>query len=113
MNDARWVLARTRSGEEQAWLAGFDESHPIWVAGIGEAAPYDRAGAEAARLRCTDLPDDNDVLYAICGLKTDNDMNSHDNRGRPMSNFEDGMLDTVRRLNASEELREQVSKRIS
>ncbi|EXX79535.1 hypothetical protein RirG_004620 [Rhizophagus irregularis DAOM 197198w] len=66
MND--WVLARTRSGEQQAWLAGFDESDPVWVASADEAVAYDREGAEAARLRCTDLPDHDDVLYAVCHL---------------------------------------------
>lgn len=70
MNDVQWVLARTRSGEQQAWLAGFDESNPVWVPSINEAAAYDREGAEAARLLCTDLPDHDDVLYAVCHLKT-------------------------------------------
>jgi len=113
MDDAQWFLARTRSGEQQAWLAGFDESHPIWVASVGEAAAYDRAGAEAARLRCTDLVDHDDVLYAVCHLKTEDDMSNHNDRVRPISNFEGGMLDAVRRLNASEELRQQIAKRIS
>ena len=113
MNDAQWVLARTRSGEQQAWLAGFDESDPVWVASVDKAAAYDREGVEAARLRCTDLPDYNDVLYAVCHLKTDDDTSSHDDRVEPMSDFEGGMLDAIRRLNASEELRQQIAKRIS
>ncbi|MEG3170611.1 hypothetical protein U1708_00130 [Sphingomonas sp. ZB1N12] len=113
MNDAQWVLARTRSGEQQAWLAGFDESDPVWVASVDKAAAYDREGVEAARLRCTDLPDYNDVLYAVCHLKTDDDTSSHDDRGKRTSSFEGGMLDAVRSLNASEELRQQIAKRIS
>lgn len=71
MNDGYWVLGRTRAGDQQAWLAGFDESNPAWVPSIDEAAAYDREGAEAARLRCTDLPDHDDVLYAVCHLKGD------------------------------------------
>jgi hypothetical protein len=71
MNDGKWVLARTRLGEQQAWLAGFDESDPIWVASVDEAVTYNREGAEAARLRCTDLPDYDDVLYAVCCLTAD------------------------------------------
>ena len=113
MNDAQWFFARTRSGEQQTWLAGFDESDPIWVANVSEAAAYDRDGAEAARLRCTDLPDHDDVLYAVCHLKTDDDTKSHDDRRKPISSFESGMLDAVRSLNASEELRRQIAKRIS
>jgi protein involved in temperature-dependent protein secretion len=113
MNDAQWVLARTRSGEQQAWLAGFGESNPVWVASIDEALAYDREGAEAARLRCTDLPDHNDVLYAVCHLKTDDDANSYDDRVKPISNFENGMLDAVRSLNTCEELRQQIAKLIS
>lgn len=70
MNDERWVLARTRSGEQLAWLSGFDENDPVWVAGMDKATTYPREGAEAARLRCTDLPDHGDVLYAVCRLKT-------------------------------------------
>lgn len=69
MNDAQWVLARSRSGEQQAWLAGFDKSDPVWVASVDKAVAYDREGAEAARLRCTDLPDHDDVLYAVCHLE--------------------------------------------
>lgn len=113
MNDAQWVLARTRSGEQQAWLAGFDESDPVWVASIDEAETYNREGAEAARLRCIDLPDDDDVLYAVCHLKADDDTSIHDNRVKPMSSFEAGMLDTIRRLNTSDELRQQIAKHIS
>ena len=71
MNDAQWVLSRIRSGEQQTWLVGFDENSPVWVANIDKAVTYHREGAEAARLRCTDLPDHNDVLYAVCHLKTD------------------------------------------
>lgn len=66
-----WVLARTRSGEQVVWLAGFDEASPVWVGSTDKAVAYDREGAEAARLRCTDLPDHNDVLYAVCHLKAD------------------------------------------
>ena len=113
MNDAQWFLARTRSGEQQTWLAGFDESDPVWVASVDEAVAYNREGAETARLRCTDLPDYNDVLYAVCHLKTDDDTSSHDDRGKRTSSFEGGMLDAVRSLNASEELRQQIAKRIS
>jgi len=71
MNDAKWVLARARPGEQEAWLAGFDDGSPVWVADIDKAVTYDREGAEAARLRCTDLPDHNDVLYAVCHLKVE------------------------------------------
>ncbi len=113
MNDAQWVLARTRSGEQNTWLAGFDKSAPVWVASVDEAAAYDREGAEAARLRCTDLPDHDDILYAVCHLKTDDDTSSHGYQVKPMSSFEAGMLNTIRRLNDSEELRQQVAKRIS
>ena len=113
MNDAQWVLARTRLGEQQAWLAGFDESGPVWVASIDKAMTSDREGTEAARLRCTDLPDHNDVLYAVCHVKTDDDTSSHDNQVKPMSSFEASMVDTIRELNASEELRRQVAKSIS
>ena len=71
MNDAQWVLSRIRSGEQQAWLAGFDENSPVWVASIDKAVTYHREGAETARLRCTDLPDHDDVLYAVCHLAAD------------------------------------------
>jgi len=69
MNDEQWVLARTRSGEQEAWLARFDDDNPVWVESVDKAATYHREGAEAARLRCTDLPDHDDVLYAVCHLK--------------------------------------------
>ena len=113
MSDAQWFLARTRSGEQQTWLAGFDENGPVWVASVDKAVASDREEAEAARLRCTDLPDHDDVLYAVCHLKTDDDTKSHDDRRKPISSFESGMLDAVRSLNASEELRRQIAKRIS
>jgi len=71
MDDAQWVLARTRSGEQLAWLAGFEGNSPVWVASVDNAVIYQREGAEAARLRCTDLPDHDDVLYAVCHLKAD------------------------------------------
>jgi len=74
MNDEKWVLARTRSGEQQAWLAGFNESDPVWVTSVDEAVPYDRGGAEAARLRCTALPDHDDVIYAVCHFKAKDDI---------------------------------------
>lgn len=71
-----WVVARTRSGEQPTWLGGFGDragKHPVWIASVGEAVTYDREGAEAARLRCTDLPDHEDVLYALCHLRADAD----------------------------------------
>lgn len=71
MNDAQWVLARTRSDEQHAWLAGFDGNSPVWVASVDNAVIYQREGAEAARLRCTNQPDHDDVLYAVCHLKAD------------------------------------------
>jgi len=113
MNDAQWFLARTKSGERPAWLAGFYESYPVWVVNVDEAMAYDREGAEAARLRCTNLPDDDDVLYAVCHLKIEGDTSRHANQVSAMSDFEGGMLNAVRRLNGSEELRQQIAKRIS
>jgi len=113
MNDAQWFLARTKPGEQQAWLTGFDKGTPVWAASIDKAVAYDREGAEAARLRCTDLPDDDDVLYAVCHLKTDDGTGSHNDKAKPMSTFEAGMLDAVRELNNNKELRQQVAKRIS
>ena len=113
MSDAQWFLARTRSGEQQMWLAGFDESGPVWVASVDKAVASDREEAEAARLRCTDLPDHDDVLYAVCHLKTDDDTGRHDDQTKPVSNFIDGMLDSIRELNNNEELRQQIAKRIS
>jgi len=113
MDNAQWVLARTRSGEQHAWLAGFDESNPVWVASVNEALAYDREGAEAARLRCTELPDYDDVLYAVCHLKTDDNTNSNDDRVKPVSNFEVGMLNAVRGFSTSEDLRNRIGKRIS
>jgi hypothetical protein len=71
MNDAQWVLARIRSDEQHAWLAGFDGNSPVWVASVDNAVIYQRAGAEAARLRCTDQPDHYDILYAVCHLDAD------------------------------------------
>jgi hypothetical protein len=71
MDDAQWALARARSGEPQTWLAGFDENSPVWVESVDEALTCHREGAEAARLRCTALPDHDDVLYAVCHLKAD------------------------------------------
>lgn len=109
----RWILARTRSGEQPTWLGGFAGNHPVWVASVDEAATYHHDGAEAARLRCTALPDHTDVLYGVCRFKTNDDTGSHDNEAKPMSSFEAGMLDSVRRLNASEELRREIAKRIS
>jgi hypothetical protein len=67
--DMGWVLARTRSGEQIVWLAGFDDASPVWVESADKAVAYHREGAEAARRRCTDLPDHDDVLYAVCHLK--------------------------------------------
>ena len=69
--DDRWALARTRSGEQPTWLAGFDADQPVWVLKSDEAAIYDHAGVEDARARCTALPDLDDVLYAVCHLKND------------------------------------------
>ncbi|MEG8055364.1 hypothetical protein QP185_22520 [Sphingomonas aerolata] len=69
--DIGWVLARTRTGEQPTWLTGFDEDRPVWTASIDEAAVYDRDGAELKRRRCTDAPDYDDVLYAVCHLKAD------------------------------------------
>ena len=68
----RWVVARTRSSERPTWLAGFDAAQPVWVLKVEEAAIYDRKGAEGVRLRCTGLPDLDDVLYAVCQLMGDN-----------------------------------------
>lgn len=65
----RWIVARTRSGERPTWLAGFEVDRAMWVPDAGEAAIYDHEGAEGARLRCSDLPDRGDVLYAVCRLK--------------------------------------------
>lgn len=97
MDDAtqRWVLGRTRIGEQWGWLTGFDENNPVWVASMDEAATYDRDGAELERRRCSDMPDYDDVLYAVCHLKTDDDTSSRDDR------------------DASEEPRLQIAKRIS
>lgn len=67
--DDRWAVARTRSGEQPTWLAGFDADRAVWVPKVEEAAIYDRESAEGARLRCTGLPDLNDALYAVCHLK--------------------------------------------
>ena len=69
--DDRWAVARTRSGEQPTWLAGFDADQPVWVPKVDEAAIYDREGAEGARLCCTGLPDLDDVLYAVCHLQDD------------------------------------------
>lgn len=71
MNDTQWVLARTRSGEQETWLAGFDHDSPVWVQSVDKAMTYHREGVEAARLRCTELPDHDDILYAVCHLKAD------------------------------------------
>jgi len=114
--DIQWVIARTKSGEQPTWLGGFGDragKHPVWVASVDQAVTYHHEGAEAARMRCTALPDHTDVLYAVCRLKTNDDAGSHDDRGKSISSFEDRMLDSVRRLNASEELRREVAKRIS
>lgn len=111
MSDAQWFLARTRSGEEQAWLAGFGESGPVWVASVDKAVASDREGAEAARLRCTDLPDHDDVLYAVCHLKTgDANCNSP---AKTVSDFTADMLDSARELSSNEDRRQQIAKRIS
>lgn len=70
MNDAQCVVARTQSGEQEAWLTGFDDQSLVWVERIDDAMAYHRDGAEAARLRCANLPDHDDVLYAACCLKS-------------------------------------------
>jgi hypothetical protein len=111
MDDAQWFLARTKSGEQQAWLAGFDKSGPVWVANVDEAVAYDREGAETARLRCTDLPDHDDVLYAVCHLKT-GDANRND-PVKTVSDFTADMLDSARELSSNEDHRQQIAKRIS
>jgi len=111
MNDGYWVLARTRSGEQQAWLAGFAESNPVWVANINEAVAYDREAAETARLRCTDLPDHDDVLYAVCHLKTD--AANCTGPVKTVSDFTADMLDSARELSSNEDHRQQIAKRIS
>jgi len=67
--DMGWVLARARPGEQPTWLTGFDEDNPVWAESMDEAAVYDRDGAELKRRRCTDAPDYDDVLYAVCQLK--------------------------------------------
>ena len=67
--DDCWAIARTRSGDQPTWLTGFDGDRPMWVPTIEDAAIYDRGDAEAARLRCTGLPDLDDTLYAVCHLK--------------------------------------------
>lgn len=70
--DDRWAVARTRSGEQPTWLAGFDGNRPMWVPKIEDAAIYDRGGVEGAILGCTGLPDLDDTLYAACHLKGEN-----------------------------------------
>lgn len=114
--DVQWIVARIKAGKVPTWLGGFGDregKYPVWLASAGEALAYTREEAEAARLRCTDLPDSDDVLYAVCHRNTDNAPDGHDGEIKPLSAFEDRMLDSVRRLNTSEELRREVAKRIS
>ena len=65
----RWAVARTNSNEQPIWLARFDANQPVWVASIDEAAIYGHHDADRVRLRCTNMPDLDDVLYAVCRLK--------------------------------------------
>lgn len=65
----RWAVARTNSNEQPIWLARFDADQPVWVASIDEAAIYGHHDADRARLRCTNMLDLDDVLYAVCRLK--------------------------------------------
>lgn len=75
-----WVVACTNSNERPIWLAGFDADQPVWVASIDEAAIYGHHDADRARLRCTNMPDLDDVLYAVCHSK-DGDRNGAMRRG--------------------------------
>lgn len=69
--DDRWTLARTRAGERPTWLAGFGADQPVWVPKSDGAAIYDHVGVEKERLRCSSLPDLDNVLYAVWHLKGD------------------------------------------
>ena len=114
--DVRWIIARIKSGEVPTWLGGFGDragKYPVWLATVGEALAYTRKEAEVARLQCTDLPDGDDVLYAVCHRNTDTAPDGHNGEIKPASAFEDRMLDSFRRLNANEVLRREITKRIS
>ena len=118
MDDAQWFLARTRSGEQQVWLAGFDENGPIWVASVGEAVSYDREGAEAARMRCSDLPDHDDVLYAVCHLEAGETAPPSAERQRPKGlspsteAWLQSALDAGNRADRDPKFAEEVGKRV-
>lgn len=116
--DMGWVLARTRSGEQVVWLAGFDEARPVWVESANKAVAYHREGAEAARLRCTGLPDHDDVLYAVCHLKADETLPPSAGRQTPKrlslstEAWSQSALDAGNRADRDPEFAKEVGKRL-
>jgi len=116
--DMGWVVARTRSGEQPTWLTGFDEDNPVWAASMNEAAVYDRDGAELKRRRCTDAPDYDDVLYALCNLKTAETAHSSAGRQTPKSlspsteAWSQSALDAGNRADRDPKFAEHIGKRL-